>query len=410
MYKFDWLSCWNRLSAIALLRYDFFEITQDERRPESSIHLDGSQIKSGMTKVGGLIALFFVTNAFAQTTVRVLLAEGLLVDTVSWQFATSKNSFVCTFSEGSLLCNGKKLPQQAVRIRTEDGRCSYQNAAYAGQLSLVIQDDRWYIVNHLSLDDYVYSVLRSESWPGWPLEVNKVFAIMVRTYVVHRIMTKNRKKKLYDIKATNIHQTYKGLHEFEHLHQAVRDTHDIIIAHNKRPILAMYDSCCGGVVPAQITGFDFKEHPYLARPYACQHCSDCKIFSWKIVYKPEKLLKLLQEEFPEITVCKEVAVSLSDSAGKVLEISVKNTHQQVKIPGPVVYRLCKDIRSFCYTVHKEHKNIVFTGKGFGHHMGICQWGVRAMEKKGFDYKQMIHYYYPGTSLMKLVAESNNATT
>jgi len=67
-----------------------------------------------------------------------------------------------------------------------------------------------------------------------------------------------------------------------------------------------------------------------------------------------------------------------------------------------MYRLCKDVRSFCYTIKKDGDNFVFEGKGFGHHVGVCQWGVRTMVKKGFMCKEILDYYYPGTELMKLV--------
>ena len=105
-------------------------------------------------------------------------------------------------------------------------------------------------------------------------------------------------------------------------------------------------------------------------------------------------------EFYELHI-KDVRVT-TDKAGKVTEIEVRTGRSHKKISGATMYRLCKDIRSFCYTIKKEEKIFKFTGKGFGHHMGVCQWGVRAMVKKGFTEKQILDYYYPGTELMKLV--------
>jgi stage II sporulation protein D len=355
-----------------------------------------------------ILGLFVCTSLFGNGHIRVLLAQGEVTQPIEWQFITSKKSFLCAFSEGSLFCNGKRLPKNALRISTDDNRCAYQDAAYAGDIALIIQDNHWYIINNLLLDDYVYSVLRSESWPGWPLEVNKVFAIMVRTYAVHKIMVaKNQKKRpLFDIRATN-----KGVHDFEHLRQAVNDTHDIIITYNKQPIVAMYDSCCGGVIPAQLSGFDFKSNPYLARPYACIYCSECKLFNWSFTYPHDTLLNLLQKEFPDIKQIKDIRVTASDKAGKALEISVvsgKTSKVHKTITASAMYRLCKDVRSFCYTIKKEGKDFIFAGKGFGHHMGVCQWGVRTMAKKGFLCKEILDYYYPGTTLMKLVTEPHHA--
>ena len=52
----------------------------------------------------------------------------------------------------------------------------------------------------LDLESYVFSVLKTESWPGWPLEINKVMAVVCRTYVLHHILTPRTTKSLYHVK------------------------------------------------------------------------------------------------------------------------------------------------------------------------------------------------------------------
>ncbi len=87
---------------------------------------------------------------------------------------------------------------------------------------------------------------------------------------------------------------------------------------------------------------------------------------------------------------------------KLLNCRQKQPRAHKKISGSVMYRLCKDIKSFCYTIKKDRRIFIFEGKGFGHHMGVCQWGVRTMVKQGFLCKEILDYYYPGAELMKLV--------
>lgn len=345
--------------------------------------------------------------------VRVLLAQGDAAQTHEWQFVTQKKSFLCKLSQGTLSCNGKKLDKTALRISSTDNRCSYLDNVYAGDIALIVSGGSWYIINNIALEDYVYSVIRSEGWPGWPLEVNKVFAIMVRTYAVHKIMLAKSKKSngpkaatpLFDIKATNIHQTYKGVHDFEHLHQAVKETEGLILSYNKQPIVAMYDSCCGGVIPAHLSGFDFKSNPYLARSYPCTYCTECKLYTWKVVYSADLLTTLLQSEIPGLKHIKDIRVLDADKAGKVSDVTVKTQRGNKKISGKTLYRICKDVRSFCYTIKKDGNTFVFQGRGFGHHLGVCQWGVRGMVKNGFVCADILNYYYPGTELMKLITSN-----
>ncbi len=356
--------------------------------------------------------LTIVMQLCAQTTipcrVRVLLEEGDVTQGGQWRFTTKKKRFVCVFSQGELFCNGTKIDKGALRIRSADNTCMYRECTYAGDLSFIVVDTHFYIVNHVPLEEYVYSVLRFEGWPGWPLEVNKVFAVMVRTYAMHKMTQAqaSKKKRVYDIKATNIHQTYKGLHEAEHLQQAVEQTQGLILAYNKQPIVSMYDSCCGGVIPAHLTGFDFKKTPYLARPYACTYCSDCKLYYWKHAYTHDQLHTIMQREFPGLKQVKEIRISHRDAAGKVLEVAVKAGRDLKRISGTQMYRLCKDIKSFCYTIARNGDHVIFEGKGYGHHVGACQWGVRAMVKQGFTCKDILEYYYPGVELMKLVVTTH----
>lgn len=50
---------------------------------------------------------------------------------------------------------------------------------------------------------------------------------------------------------------------------------------------------------------------------------------------------------------------------------------------------------------EKKKKIIFKGVGFGHHLGLCQWGAREMVRDGWDYKRVLQFYYPDTYLMKL---------
>ncbi len=160
------------------------------------------------------------------------------------------------------------------------------------------------------------------------------------------------------------------------------------------------------MIPAHVSGFDFKNNPYLARSYPCTYCNECKLYRWKVEYSAENLLTLLQKELPGIKQLKDLRMGDTDTAGKVRELIVKTGRTRHKVSGNQMYNVCKEIKSFCYTVKKQGSRFIFEGKGLGHHMGVCQWGVRAMVKAGFLCKDILIYYYPGTELMRLI----NATT
>lgn len=280
---------------------------------------------------------------------------------------------------------------------------SFKDREYQGNFLVVLDQEKIYLINVLDLEDYVFSVLKTESWPGWPLEVNKVFAIASRSYVIGVILDTKKSGLPYHVKNTNKHQTYTGLHTNHLLKDAVQQTQGIFIAYKKKPIVAMFDACCGGIIPAHVHGVNFTHAPYLARSYACTFCKSCKIYNWQAEYSLDQLEKHLKKEIPTLQKLKEVKIMKIDKAGLVQEVHAKTSAHTHTITGKKIYSLLDKVRSFCFTVAKKTNNtIVFTGRGYGHHMGLCQWGAREMVRRGHDYKAVLHFYYPHTDLMRLV--------
>lgn len=313
---------------------------------------------------------------------------------------------IITYAKNSLYINNKRLASDKIKIDVLDNKhIDFNGNCYQGSFLLVKANQVIYLINSVDLEDYVYSVLRWESWPGWPLEVNKAFAITCRTYVVAKVLEARNKKRaphkrlIYDIQCTNIHQTYKGTHTFNKVYQAVDETRGIIMAHNKKPIIAMYDSCCGGVTPAKLSGIDFVGAPYLARDYPCTYCSECKLYAWCVNYDMHEFEKLIKTK--KSARIRDIKISKKDRAGIVQEIKIKTGNNWSSLTGKEVYSAFKDIKSLCFSVTYDNNKIIFKGRGYGHHIGMCQWGARQMVKEGWDYKSILHFYYPKINFMRV---------
>ena len=306
--------------------------------------------------------------------------------------------------------NGTKIAKDYLVIRAKKNNfVGIDGVPYSGFFVLSKINDKFYLINFVELEEYVSSVLFGESWPGWPLEINEVFAIMCRTYAVNRIMNarskENKSKSIFDLKKNNYDQTYKGFHSFENLRQAVKQTEGIVLSYDGKPIIAMYDSCCGGIVPSKTQGVvNFQKAPYLARDYACNYCKNTKIFSWTAEYSIHQLEKILSKEYPQLKKLrlKELKVTKVDPAGIVKQISIKTNRGDIVITGKKIYSLLKNIKSLNFKTTKIGHNYVFKGKGYGHQMGLCQWGARQMIKeKGWNFRQVLRFYYPDVDFMKI---------
>lgn len=305
-------------------------------------------------------------------------------------------------SKGQLFVHGKPCPQQKIAIKSSSGALKYGDCSYNGFFWFIKEQDRWYLINVVDLEEYVYSVVRWESWPGWPLEVNKAFAIACRSYVMARVSQAKKMKGIYHVKNSNIHQTYKGLHPDAKVRKAVEETSGLIMTYNNQPIEAMFDCCCGGIIPGKTEFVDFIKAPYLARMYPCTFCKTCKIYSWEKEYELDEFCSLLQKSGHTIDSIRDIKIVERDAGGTVKQIIIKGKKQALQLSGKQFYSAFSCVKSFAYSINKKGKTVRIQGKGYGHHVGMCQWGARNMINIGWNYTGILKFYYPGIQFMRII--------
>lgn len=313
------------------------------------------------------------------------------------------NAKCCSFyyKKSALFCNKKKVIPEVLCIAPEEGHITFNGKRYQGTFLIINTGKKVLLINCLDIEDYVFSVLKTESWPGWPLEINKVFAIASRSYVMSMAQQAKKSKQLYDVKNSNVHQTYTGVHECKTIKKAVEQTKGVFLAYKKRPIIAMFDSCCGGIIPAHMADVNFVDAPYLARTKACHYCKSCSLYTWKHAYNIRHLEDHVSKIHGRIKRLRNFTITQRDKAGIVKEVHVNNGTKPLILTGQQVYSLLKEVKSFSFKIYRKGDDIFFEGNGLGHHLGLCQWGARQMVRDGFDYKQILQFYYPQTTFMKL---------
>ena len=328
----------------------------------------------------------------------------LLLDPVTGDFKRETSNFMLKIKhkKNMLYVDGKRYSRGQLQVVPKQGCASLDDQWFHGSFMLHNTADKLMLVNHVELEEYIYGVLRTESWPGWPLEVNKVLAIACRSYALAKIKEARKTNKPYHLKNTNAHQTYQGMHNTLVHRQAVEQTKGVFLAHQGEPILAMFDSCCGSVVPAHIEDFNFKQVPYLARSYACTHCKGAKIFSWqkKLTFK-QLHTSLRQKEYTPHDSLHGIAIKKKDKAGIVQEVLVKSAQGTHTISGKQFFGLMDDIKSFCFDFIPAQNGLRIKGRGYGHHLGLCQWGAREMVRNDWPCKKILQFYYPGTEFSRL---------
>jgi len=325
-----------------------------------------------------------------------------------------------------LLCSGDKLFLQCRdgkyrRIKyTSIEACNatsnmvLNGTSYQGSLTFRLDEEvgKVLVINKLPLEDYVSSVVYSESIPTWPYPMQKIQAIASRTYalfLMQQARIKNPLFKYFDIKNTNLHQVYKGAHGYSHIKRAVEETKNIIVTHKGKIALTMFDICCAGAIPALMVPKDFSK-PYLMRSESCQYCHQNSSFQWKSDIHDGTFLRELKDNSPVTHKFKKFGSKLEsvtmqqiDKAGQVHKVKIHDQHGNcVTLTGSELRKsFPSKIKSLSFTIKKVRDRIVINGKGYGHQRGLCQWGAKELVDRSWSTKKILKFYYPGTTLSRL---------
>lgn len=298
-----------------------------------------------------------------------------------------------------------------LEVYASRGNLELNGKSYQGSVNIRIDPltGNVLIVNRIDLDDYIYSVLKSESVPTWPLEMQKVQAIASRSYALHHMKQVRLKnpRSFYDIRNTRQNQVYNGVHEFKHLRDAVDQTRGIILTYKGDIALAMFDICCGGVIPGKMRK-NRKCMPYLRRNKPCNFCKNTAFYRSQLVYKKDHFLNIakarpnLKKRFEGFgNKLHDIQIVDRDAAGVVQKVRLAG-RKYVNLSGLEVLALFGDkVKSCAFTIKKDGDKLIFSMKGWGHFNGLCQWGARSLVSQGWDYRKILSFYYPGTNLSRL---------
>ncbi len=291
-----------------------------------------------------------------------------------------------------------------VKVRRKAG-LHVNKRPYRGDLLIAKDKDGGLLfINVVDIESYIKGVLVHEISPKWPLAALKAQAVAARTYAFYQKQV--RKDKPYDVTADVSSQVYGGSKaEKGRTNRAVNFTAGEVLAYGGKVFPAYFHATCGGVTENASELWQIDIEP-LAGGRLCSFCSSSPHFFWKRALDLAAVRKKLGERYtlredPASLAVKERnptgrvrALIIKDKAGRTMEISAKDFRQ---LMGPDA------VRSTNFSITLEAGKVVLSGKGWGHGVGLCQWGALGMARRGYDYKKILDFYYPGASLRPLEA-------
>lgn len=289
---------------------------------------------------------------------------------------------------------------------------------YKGILRIVAFGNFVDIINFINLEDYVKGVIAKEMPLGngnENYEALKAFAICVRTYALKKM---NAGNGLFDIYPDIRDQVYGGNSAEELIsNKAVDATEGVILFYDDKPATIYYHSTCGGSTASVENVFPQSHLPYLTsiedggEPY----CNISPRFKWKEVFTESQLIeqlynaKLITSNNYSIN---NITIESRFESGRVNDLEIildgARGRKEIHLYGNEIRSKLKtpdrnlSLWSTMFDVSVDAKgNIIFNGKGFGHGVGMCQWGAIGQSRLGIDYKNILEHYFTGTVLGKI---------
>ena len=313
--------------------------------------------------------------------------------------------------QSGLEVDGRAVPADHLVLEASDAkkadafRTALNGRTYRGTMEFVRNNGQITVVNRVRVEDYVKGVIAKEMPPEWPAEAVKAQAVAARTFAL-----KNRgrhKAHGYDL-CTNTHcQVYEGISAERPLAtQAVDATYGEVLEYQGRLIDALFHTDSGGMTENSEDVWGTKI-PYLRAASEKSWGTQ----SWTKTIPAGTVLAHFSRkgsigELKSVSLSKLTAPSAKGYAadrtasGRVRSIRLSGTKGSMTISGNEL-RDAFGLHSTLFDVKLENGSLILSGYGWGHGLGLSQWGARAFAASGESYTQILTHYYTGAELKQL---------
>jgi stage II sporulation protein D len=356
------------------------------------------------------------TGVAAAQPIRVLIAEGLTAASVA-----SRGGLTITDPTGRRIL-GRRADGSPIRLLLrgrsilvrEAGTSAPALLVWPGNSPLVEvegQPFRGYlevqglngalaVVNVVDLEDYLQGVLKDEIPPGWPAEAAKAMAITARTYAVYQM--RQNPEALFHLRATTASQVYGGAWgEDPRTSWAVRATRGEVLTAMGQPIPAFYHSCSGGATEDALNvfggNFDLivgvKDDFSLGCPYA--------------LWIERLTFQQIQRAFLRAGYAIGTPLGIQDLSrsrtGRILQLAIQHSRGTLTLEGRRFREALgtEVIRSTDFQVRSDPGGFTFVGRGWGHGVGLSQWGAKEMADLAYQHRDILKFYYPLAEIQTL---------
>ncbi len=332
----------------------------------------------------------------------------------------NKNKGVQISRKNSRIYIGSKAAGSVVVVAVKNNAAvSVNGKKYRGALRIESRQNGLTVINRLQIDEYLYGVVPNEMPTDWNSEALKAQAVAARSYALYDKIDGKHARDGFDVCITNDCQVYGGIAaENAAASRAVDATRGVVLTYLGSPICAVFHAASGGSTENSEDVWDARV-PYLRAVDDSTERSP--YMNWTEKISASSLNEKIGDQRGSLGVLKEIDTSLfkqqarEDSRGKYIKFI--GTAKSVNMSGAAM-RSMLGLKSsnFKLSVTENGKtkdgsslrinkmqsaDILINGKGFGHRLGMSQWGAKSLADKGKNYRQILLHYYTDVQLKSL---------
>ncbi len=352
----------------------------------------------------------------------------------SVSFFNKKNELIKEITETSNFATLKKEDDSLVSIKTNGltskqegsitivangGFLKFNNSKYRGIFTVKhIANKGLFLINNLQIEEYLKGVVPNEMGPKTQeiyQQALQAQSIVARSYTYAKMG--KHKQFGFDLKASVADQVYKGMSsEFAQCSKAVDATKGIIMEYNNQPVVAYYHSTCGGYTSSfedcwfGITKIDYLKSRNDFAEDESKYCKKSFKANWSVKYPKSELANYLTNQY-KIKNVKSIKITKFSESKRVHTLEIKSSDKVHTFNGDKVRWVFKKgstiLPSSKFEIKEDKNNYYFIGQGYGHGVGMCQFGAMGRSENGQNAKEILNAYYTNIEFVNVYNTTEN---
>lgn len=308
-------------------------------------------------------------------------------------------AFVRT-AKGGLVIGDKEIKVTGVKVRVyKDSNIFIDGRRFRGDIDIVRKDDlKLLVINKVDLEDYLYGVLYHEVSHRWGQEVLKAQAIASRTFAVYQ--AKQNKLQPYDLGSDIYSQMYGGrTSERWATTRAVDLTKDMVLSFNGDIFPTYYHATCAGHTEDASNLWNVDLPPL--KGVECNFCKKSPHYRWTKDIPLWEIENKLEGNGYKVGKIASISVLSKNKSGRIDKLEIKDeAGVSIILTGKDFRQMLgpNNVRSTNFEPSIKWSNLALKGYGWGHGVGMCQWGAYGMARKGKNAEEILKFYYPGAEI------------